>query len=56
MTLKELKEFDTPIRHKDGGEKPHMTGYLESGNEMDKRYRLRGWFNEDGTIRLELVK
>lgn len=54
--VKRTIEFDTPIRHKDGGEKPHMTGYLESGNEIDKRYRLKGWFNEDGTIRLELVK
>lgn len=42
---------------KDGiGEKPHITGYLTSASDADKsKYRLKGWFNEDGTIRIELV-
>ena len=36
-------------------DKPHFDGYLRSASEVDKQYRLKGWFNEDGTIRLELV-
>jgi len=36
-------------------DKPHFSGYLRSASEVDKQYRLKGWFNEDGTIRLELV-
>ena len=24
-------------------------------NILDKQYKLKGWFNEDGTIRIELV-
>jgi hypothetical protein len=37
------------------GERPHMTGYLTSANDMDNQYKLKGWFNEDGTFRIELV-
>ncbi len=37
------------------GERPHMTGYLTSANDSDKQYKLKGWFNEDGTFRIELV-
>ncbi len=37
------------------GEKPHMTGYLTSANDSDNQYKLKGWFNEDGTFRIELV-
>ncbi len=37
-------------------DKPHFSGYLRSASESDKQYQLKGWFNEDGTIRLELVK
>jgi hypothetical protein len=36
-------------------DKPHFAGYLRSASESDKQYQLKGWFNEDGTIRLELV-
>jgi hypothetical protein len=36
-------------------DKPHFSGYLRSASESDKQYQLKGWFNEDGTIRLELV-
>lgn len=39
------------------GDAPHMIGYLESASNADKEtYRIKGWFNEDGTIRIELVK
>lgn len=44
------------FQNKELGDKPHISGYLQSGNESDPSYRLHGWFNEDGTIRLELVK
>ena len=37
-------------------DRPHITGYLRSASSADKDYRIKGWFNEDGTIRLELVK
>jgi hypothetical protein len=37
------------------GERPHMTGYLTSASDNDKQYKLKGWFNEDGTFRIELV-
>jgi hypothetical protein len=36
-------------------DKPHFDGYLRSASEADKKYKLKGWFNEDGTIRIELV-
>jgi hypothetical protein len=38
------------------GDAPHINGYLESASDADRnKYRLKGWFNEDGTIRIELV-
>ena len=47
-------KFDT-ILEKGMGERPHMTGYLQSASDNDKQYKLKGWFNEDGTFRIELV-
>jgi hypothetical protein len=47
--------FRSVIQHNGAGEAPHLVGYLESGNSIDKRYKIKGWFNEDGTIRIELV-
>jgi len=39
------------------GERPHLAGYLESASNADEvMYRIKGWFNEDGSIRIELVK
>ena len=55
---KVIKHMITFERYqKDGiGEMPHITGYLTSASDADKsKYRLKGWFNEDGTIRIELV-
>jgi hypothetical protein len=38
------------------GDAPHISGYLQSASDADKsKYRLKGWFNQDGTIRIELV-
>ena len=38
------------------GDAPHISGYLESASDADRnKYRLKGWFNQDGTIRIELV-
>lgn len=37
------------------GERPDMVGYLKSGHPKDPSFKLKGWINEDGTIRLELV-
>ena len=47
-------KFDAIIE-KGMGEKPHMVGYLTSASDSDKQYKLKGWFNEDGTLRIELV-
>jgi hypothetical protein len=47
-------KFDAIIE-KGMGEKPHMNGYLTSASDSDKQYKLKGWFNEDGTFRIELV-
>jgi hypothetical protein len=47
-------KFDTIIE-KGMGERPHMVGYLTSASDSDKQYKLKGWFNEDGTFRIELV-
>ena len=45
------------LQYKDLGDQPHIMGYLESTSSVDGTpYKLKGWFNEDGTIRLELVK
>ena len=39
------------------GERAHLQGYLQSASNADKyMYRIKGWFNEDGSIRIELVK
>jgi hypothetical protein len=39
------------------GDKPHLTGYLQSAADADRQqYRVKGWINEDGTLRLEIVK
>jgi hypothetical protein len=47
-------KFNT-ILDKGMGEKPHMVGYLTSASDSDKQYKLKGWFYEDGTFRIELV-
>ena len=39
------------------GDAPHISGYLESASDADNRpYRLKGWFNEDGSVRIEIVQ
>lgn len=50
--------FEFDCYSEDGfGERPHLQGYLESASNADKRpYRIKGWFNPDGSIRIELVK
>jgi hypothetical protein len=49
-------EFRTLKENAEYGDKPHLTGYLESASNADKHpYRIKGWFNPDGTIRIELV-
>ncbi len=49
-------EFRTIKDAGSGGEQPHFTGYLTSGHPSDPYFTLKGWFNEDGKIRIELVK
>jgi hypothetical protein len=38
------------------GESAHLIGYLSSGHPSDPKFKIKGWFNDDGTVRLELVK
>ena len=38
------------------GVRPHLEGYLASGHPNDPHFKLKGWINEDGSIRIELVK
>lgn len=51
-------QFDTYIKDIDGvGQAPHLQGYLQSASNADKlMYRIKGWINEDGSIRIEIVK
>ena len=54
--IKHNLEFNS-YQHSDrDGVRPHMEGYLSSGHPNDPKFKLKGWFNEDGTIRIELVK
>ena len=55
QALKETRITFATFIEKGMGEKPHMTGYLQSASDSDKQYKLKGWFNEDGTFRIELV-
>jgi hypothetical protein len=44
-------------KHSDrDGVRPHLEGYLASGHPNDPKFKLKGWINEDGSIRIELVK
>jgi hypothetical protein len=55
-TIYTLK-FRTKVYKIGNGEPPHFDGYLESKYDKDKsQYKIHGWLNQDGTIRLELVK
>ena len=36
-------------------DRPHFSGYLRSASKADKTYQIKGWFNEDGCMRIELV-
>lgn len=33
---------------------PHFKGYLVSSTERDVRYRVKGWFNDRGILRMEV--
>jgi hypothetical protein len=55
QALKETRITFATFIEKGMGERPHMTGYLTSASDSDKQYKLKGWFNEDGTFRIELV-
>jgi hypothetical protein len=52
---KNVLKFDSSHMN-DVNEAPHLKGYLQSASEADKhQYQIRGWFNPDGTVRLELT-
>ena len=54
--VKKTIKLEYQMYNKNGmDDRPHFDGYLRSASEVDKRYKLKGWFNEDGTIRIELV-
>ena len=47
--------FQSKMSKDMNGNRPHITGYLTSASDNDKEYKLKGWFNEDGTIRIIIV-
>ena len=48
-------KFTTPGDSKQ--DRPHFTGYLQSAADVDdKRYRVKAWLNDNGVLRLEIVK
>lgn len=52
---KRRKKYDDPFIP--AGDAPDIVGYLQSASDADGApYKLRGWFNQDGTIRIEVVK
>lgn len=55
-----MTEYTIKVRsyqHADGrGPAPQFDGYLQSGHPKDPYFRIKGWINDDGTIRIELVK
>ena len=54
--VKKTIKLEYQMYNKNGmDDRPHFDGYLRSASEVDKKYKLKGWFNEDGTIRIELV-
>jgi hypothetical protein len=49
-------KFQSRMNKNMEGNRPHLTGYLQSASDADKReYKLKGWFNEDGTLRILIV-
>lgn len=38
------------------GEAPHFIGYAQSASRGDASYQVKGWFNLDNTIRIEIVQ
>jgi len=54
--IKKTVELQKYSREEIGiGEGADMVGYLASGHPNDHTFQLKGWINEDGSIRLELV-
>jgi hypothetical protein len=56
IVMRHTLEFQS-YQHSDrDGVRPHLEGYLASGHPSDPKFKLKGWINEDGSIRIELVK
>jgi hypothetical protein len=49
-------EFGSYLQTDREGVRPHLEGYLSSGHPNDPKFKLKGWINEDGSVRIELVK
>lgn len=50
-------KFTKIASHAGLDESPHFSGYVESAFDADKKpYNVKGWFNPDGTMRIEIVK
>lgn len=50
-------KFTKVASHAGLDESPHVSGYIESASDADiRQYRVKGWFNLDGTMRIEIVK
>jgi hypothetical protein len=55
MNIKRQLTFNTFVES-GRNERPHVQGYLSSGHPNDPVFRIKGWFNDDGVLRIELVK
>lgn len=56
VVRKHTLEFQSYQHGDRDGVRPHLEGYLASGHPNDPHFKLKGWINEDGSIRIELVK
>ena len=54
--IKHRLEFGSYLQTDREGVRPHLEGYLSSGHPNDPMFKLKGWINEDGSVRIELVK
>ncbi len=54
--IRHTLQFNSYQHSNRDGVRPHLEGYLTSGHPNDPKFKLKGWINEDGSIRIELVK
>lgn len=49
-------KFNTPLKQ-GSNDRPHFSGYIQSAANVDaRRYKVKAWLNDNGQIRIEIVK